>query len=629
MSCSFFVQTFQKGLKGGNLKKSLLAVFLLLIMLLSGTLTAYAEGSGNVDGGGGGLNQGTKAYNWPGDSYQGVRVTVVDAETGSIVAGPMDFTNKNLSAVAGNMFSFGKVSKMQYRNGAALTLQASGYTYYTPDNPLPRIISSNSNKASIMQIKRYFCSEGAASMVAGKAGMNVATLTNGSYKLVIEPVIYLIYNNLYFAMTTTEAGLYNRMVGGDLGAHFPTVVMKNLALALFLENADIGFTAYTGSKTTARTTDEMIQTLGIGIISYKGAPPTVAEYDAVYRIDTDVITSTTLSTTEEINNDATATVTFSMGGRSYQMSGVVIPENGSQLVWVKWHTPSEPCEITINISTNRGKLSNHTIHSYVADLNESPPPDPMADDRYDGYVRTSLPQGQNTTSLSWGVWRCWWHANWVWIEKWEWEDNWEWETYWDWDYGDHDEDCPPNCMETHIYWYQDKELVDNGRWVDNGYYEDQGWYDYARDTYSASLSASMQITPDEKNPTASGGTLKSGYGINMTATADMRSGAPTSHITQVQTCVAYFPEFHYTDYWRLLEPTRPGYSAQFEFQRNEYSTYNRRTHFTPVWFPDGSYTVHAQVIDAWTPAGMLQIHLNDTLTIQDNLFSDWHVRPLN
>mgnify|MGYP001082574964 FL=1 len=177
--------------------------------------------------------------------------------------------------------------------------------------------------------------------------------------------------------------------------------------------------------------------------------------------------------------------------------------------------------------------------------------------------------------------------------------------------------CPAGCTSGH------------GHWVDNGEWEDQGWYDYALDTYSASLSAAMRITPDEKNPTASGSTLKSGYGINMTATADMRSGAPASHITQVQTCVAYFPEFHYTDYWRLLEPTSPGYPAQFEFQRNEYSTYNRRTHFTPVWFPDGNYTVYAQVIDAWTPAGMLQMHLNDTLTIHDNLFSDWHVRPLN
>ena len=174
----------------------------------------------------------------------------------------------------------------------------------------------------------------------------------------------------------------------------------------------------------------------------------------------------------------------------------------------------------------------------------------MADDRYNGYTRPPLPAGQNVTSLSWGAWRCWWHANWVWVSDWDWES------------GSHSSSCPEGCASSH------------GHWVDNGDWEDQGWYDYALDTYSASLSAAMRITPDEKNPTASGSTLKSGYGINMTATADMRSGAPAGHITQVQTCVAYFPEFHYTDYWRLLEPASPGYSAQFEFQRNEYSTYN-------------------------------------------------------
>lgn len=620
---------FFKSLKGGNLKKTFITVLLLIIMLFSGTLTAYAEGSGNVDGGGGSLNHGTKANNWPGNSYQGVRVTVVNAQTGEIVGGPIDFSNKDVSGISGKMIHFGKVSKLQYRNGAALTAQTSQYVCYRPDATMPKVISSNSSKASIEQIRRYFCSEGAASMVAGKVGMDVATLTDGSYKLVIEPVIYLIYNNLYFAMTTTEAGLYNQMVGGDLGAHFPTVVMKNLALALFLEKDDMGFSAYTGSRTTARTTGEMIQTLGIGIISYKGAPVTAIEYDAVYRTDTDVITSTTLSTTSQIDNDGTATVTFNINGNPYQMTGVVIPANGSQLVWVKWHTPSEPGEINITISTNKGQLSNHTIHAYVADFNENPPPDPMADDRYDGYVQSSLPQGQDITNLSWGIWRCWWHANWVWIEKWEWEENWEWETFWDWDYGEHDEDCPPNCPEDHIYWYQDREWVDNGEWVDHGYWKDQGWYEYAKDNYSASLSASMQITPDEKNPTVSGRIMKSGYGINMIAAADMRSSAPSSHITQVQTCVAYFPEFNYADYWRLLERTSPGYYAQFAFRRNEYSTYNRRTHFTPVWFPDGNYTVYAEVMDAWTPAGMLQISLNDSLTIYDNLFSDWHVRPVN
>ena len=82
-------------LGGRKLKRSLIAVFLIFIMLLAGTLTVYAEGSGNVDGGGGSLNHGTKSYNWPGNSYQGVRVTVVDTQSGEIVAGPVDFSNNH------------------------------------------------------------------------------------------------------------------------------------------------------------------------------------------------------------------------------------------------------------------------------------------------------------------------------------------------------------------------------------------------------------------------------------------------------------------------------------------------------------------------------------------------------
>ena len=40
------------------------------------------------------------------------------------------------------------------------------------------------------------------------------------------------------------------------------------------------------------------------------------------------------------------------------------------------------------------------------------------------------------------------------------------------------------------------------------------------------------------------------------------------------------PEFQYGRFWRLLERTGSGYQARFEFQENEYSTYQRRTHFT-------------------------------------------------
>jgi hypothetical protein len=589
--------------KGRQFLKKLFAMAgIAFFMFFLNVTSTYASGSGNVDIGGGGLNQGVSAYNWPGNSYQGIRVTVVNAATGEIVGNPMDYTNKDISLFADQILHFGNVSKNQYRNGATLTLQTAKYICKKPNNFMPLIISSNSSKASIEQIKRYFCSEGVAALVAAQNGINVSLLTDGSHKLVIEPVIYLIYNNLYYAMTTTEAGLYNRMLGGDLGAHFPTVVMKNLALALFLEKDDLGFTAWTGSTTTARTTEEMIERLGIGIISYKGAPATEATYDVTYRVDTDVITAVTLSTGNEINNSAKATVTFTMAGRSYQMTDIVLPKNGSQIVWVKWHTPPNPQEVTINISTNKGQLSNSVIHANVVDMAENPPPDPQADDRNDGFTGSSVPTGHNVTSRTWGVWNCWWHADWVWMERWEWVSY------------EHSDTCEWYCTDNH------------GEWIDHGKWEDHGWYDYGWTAYSATLSATTSIVPDEKNPTAGADRMKSGYGINMVVQAQVSSGAPSGHITEAQTCVAYFPEFLYRDYWRLLERTTSGYSAVFEFKENEYSTYNRRSHFSPVWFPDGEYRIYGQLYDAWCPAGMMQIDLTDSVTIDGNLFSDWHIR---
>ena len=64
-----------------------------------------------------------------------------------------------------------------------------------------------------------------------------------------------------------------------------------------------------------------------------------------------------------------------------------------------------------------------------------------------------------------------------------------------------------------------------------------------------------------------------------------------------------------------------------EFKKNGYSTYERRTHFTPIWYPDGSYTPYTWLLDCWTPAGMLSMNLNDSIIIDGNLWSDWHIAP--
>ena len=86
-------------------------------MLCYSPSTAFAAGEGNMDSGGGGMGQGTSTNSWtPGKD--GVRITVVDAETGAAVSTPMDYSNTVQSSSA---LHFGKVSKLQYLNGTSLS----------------------------------------------------------------------------------------------------------------------------------------------------------------------------------------------------------------------------------------------------------------------------------------------------------------------------------------------------------------------------------------------------------------------------------------------------------------------------------------------------------------------------
>ena len=236
----------------------------------------------------------------------------------------------------------------------------------------------------------------------------------------------------------------------------------------------------------------------------------------------------------------------------------------------------------------------------IISLEENLPPDPLATDTNPHFSTPSLPSNPQKNSASWSVWSAKWHPNW------------EWESDWDWEDGSHGSDCPADCTSSHGHW------VDNGEWVDNG------WYDFTSTAYSASLTGSMEIHPDDIVPTAQGDNMKSGYGIKESATTGFSSNAPDSHYAPAQTAVSYFPEFGYDMYWRLLSCSG-GMNVTFAFKPNEFSTYNRNVHFTPVWYPDGTnYTVYTYIIDAWTPSGMLSVNVNDAVQIQGSLFDDWY-----
>ena len=223
--------------------KRILAILCCLTVILGMLpLTISANGNGNMDGGGGGMGQGTAQNKWsPGND--GVRITVVDADSGTAVSSPLDFANREQS---GTILHFGKVNKLQYQGGTGLSIQSGSYSCIKPANSMPAIVSST-GRNNIEAVKRYFCSEYACKMVAQYAGVDYNTMISGEYKLLIEPIAYFTHNGKYYAMTATEAALYDQKADGALRRTMPSLTHKNLPLSMFLEESDLGIGAWTGS----------------------------------------------------------------------------------------------------------------------------------------------------------------------------------------------------------------------------------------------------------------------------------------------------------------------------------------------------------------------------------------------
>ena len=565
--------------------KQKLNLFLVLVLLCSIMigLPVFAVGEGNIDGGGGSMGHGTSQNSWsPGN--EGVRVTVVRATDRVPVTQPVDLSNKSPAV----KYSFGQVCKISYTNGAALVPDTGTYQCYKPTQALPKIISSESLGASnIEEIKSYFTDEQVIRSIASLTGMDFDTLVSGEYRLLIEPVAYYRFQGVMIATTATEAALYDEQLGGKLRSKMISFTHKNLPLSMFLETADLGYPAWGGSRTSAASNSDIKSSLGLGIVRFKDAAPQepeISSYDYEYRTNTEVITAVEVSGGQS-DPDHPVSVVFHINGRAYTVDNVYYPEGDSQLAWVRWTTPEEEQTMEIMVDVRgEGRPEKGTISVRITDLNENPPPDPNADDRNDGFSASAIPQKEQITSVSWGVWRPWWQSDWVWHES-------------------HNEE-------------------------EEGYWVDEGWWEFNFESYSASLTASMELTADEKAPTASGKNLKSGYGFQEQVTTHVSTNQ-TSAVTPAQNAVTYFPEFGYEHYWRLLERMSSGLDMTHEFQVNPYSTYGRRTHFTPIWYPDGSYTPYTWLIDCWTPVGMLSMNLTDTLNIDGNLWSDWHIAPQN
>ena len=158
---------------------------------------------------------------------------------------------------------------------------------------------------------------------------------------------------------------------------------------------------------------------------------------------------------------------------------------------------------------------------------------------------------------------------------------------------------------------------------------------FVKNTYKVTLSKS---TPNKIEPAtgetaykANGvWTMKSGYGISVQSRIVISSVygtniATASSYTLPQYAYVLFPEYNYVfaagNAATLNKVEGEAYSY-FEFP--DLPGYGK-VHFTPLWYPDGNYTVKIVQSDCWTPAGMITLSIvPDSIRISGNAYDDWY-----
>lgn len=602
--------------------KRMLAVPVAVLLFFCLTFAVFAEGNGNIDGSGGGdFGQGSAGNYWSG-GYEGIRATIVTL-SGQQVAGPIDYTNiRDLP----NISHFGLYNKLTYLGGQGLTPKKGNYLYKNPSNPLPTIITAGGGN-HIAALKQYFTREDFLTMLCDDTGFSYEQLISGQYKVLLEPIAYFYFQGEMVGCTATEAALYDAMTDGLLWKKMNSLTHKNLPLAIFLEHDDLGIPAYSGpTDITFRDNSLILRQLGIGIISFEEdavEAPNPSGGDYTFRTDTDVILSVYLENTtgEDITPDDNATVDLNIGGRHYHRD-FVCPAGERQLIWVKWHTPSTPQKLEITATSAQEPALNKTMTADIVKIEEVPPPDPTYYDKNYGFSLNSIRDFGSNTSAEWSEWYAY-RIHEPGLHEHEWyeyvPDHPEW-----WDY-----------LPSGDYWTNEWPCTEN----DCDTPEEHSRWEFERNVYSASLNVDFSIKPDDRCVTAyqngSEWVMKSGYGVQAECSVAVTTGgnADDYDVTPVQNVVALFSEFGFETYNRFLETESSrsnGYRAVWNFKTNEYSFYNGRLHFTPLWYPDNTeYVVQAAVFDCWTPGGQLYTTVSDRIQIYKSCLDDWYIHSVD
>lgn len=289
---------------------------------------------------------------------------------------------------------------------------------------------------------------------------------NGQYQnkvawlIVYEPVIITYTkpnSNGYrqpIAFTATEYAIsqklgYFNWFWGNTGQYMAGMTHSDLPNSIVLEESWVGIPVTSPLQDGVHWSDDRIISgggIGMQMLEANGVDviPNDTTYGYTYRVNTDVITSVMVQAAsgditpdtrhKEIDtrksaytnpSDGKAYVTITANGQSTTMP-VVIPNGDSQYAFLKWRTPSQPCEVTINVNVSGNSSArlqdggrSTSFKVKIEELAENVPPDPRPTDKMPNFEIPALPHEADKMTATWGIYNAVWDADYRWHENWK------------------------------------------------------------------------------------------------------------------------------------------------------------------------------------------------------------------
>lgn len=159
-------------------------------------------------------------------------------------------------------------------------------------------------------------------------------------------------------------------------------------------------------------------------------------------------------------------------------------------------------------------------------------------------------------------------------------------------------------------------------------YENGG---YVLHDYQAKLEMSVILEPDERVAYEEFPDLiESGFGVSIAVKTELSTNYDHAEkLVGVQRVWCWSPESGYGelsgysdvfDSLNVKEGNRGDKRIRWEYAVNPHSETGSRLHYTPLWFPDGSYRIQAQGFQAWSPAGEMYVIGSDDVTIDGDMY---------